>query len=436
MGSDRNNRGCPGTAGRVSFGRISLCGVFTFLALCVSVGPVSALVIRDGDGTGNTSAPRNDPGWLNVGNYRGATGIYLGNRWGLTANHVDPGRSGGSIDLNGTMYNSTGAYLQLKNPTGQGLSTFTDLLLFRIDAAPPGLPDLSISSTPPPVAGAGAVVTMIGAGRDRATDLTLWQRSGSGAGMTWTEVTSGGNESGYKTLSSKTKRWGQNRLNDNDQVINYGRGDVITLLTDFDSSGGSGNEAQGVAGDSGGAVFYKKKGDWELTGVMLAVGQPSTWFNSPNPVFNSLFENVTYSADLSSYATQITPLVNPTPGDMNADGVVNLDDALWFITALTNSDKYLAQFFFADSFADIVRYGDIDGSGIFDLGDLEPFNAMLSGSSFVVAQTVPEPSTISLTDVLLTGNPIIIPEPATLTLAAFALLGLAYARRRRRPPPT
>ena len=96
----------------------------------------------------------------------------------------------------------------------------------------------------------------------------------------------------------------------------------------------------------------------------------------------------------------------PEPSDMNQDGNITAADVPLFILALTNRAAYDEMYPTVD--ADLV--GDIDGSGTFDLGDTGPFSALLGGPASAIAETVPEPS--------------------ALTLAAFALLGLAYARRR------
>ena len=60
--------------------------VFT-LTLLLTV-PAAALVLESGDGQGNTTPPADDPGWAYVGRVSGPSGIYLGNGWMLTANHV------------------------------------------------------------------------------------------------------------------------------------------------------------------------------------------------------------------------------------------------------------------------------------------------------------------------------------------------------------
>ena len=58
-----------------------------------------ALIIN---GAANATAPTSDPGWSNVGTLGGASCVYLGNGWVLTAGHVGEG----TVNLNGTAYNA------------------------------------------------------------------------------------------------------------------------------------------------------------------------------------------------------------------------------------------------------------------------------------------------------------------------------------------
>jgi hypothetical protein len=83
----------------VRLARLAVAAVL--LAACQ--GPprtARAVVIDTISGTGNTSAPADDPGWKNVGVRGIGTGVYLGNDWVLTAYHV----GGGSIVLGGGTY--------------------------------------------------------------------------------------------------------------------------------------------------------------------------------------------------------------------------------------------------------------------------------------------------------------------------------------------
>ena len=87
------------------------------LALVLALGscltwPARAVIIDSGDGTGNTSAPADDPGWAHVGNRGGLTAIYLGNGWVLTANHVGIG----DVTFDGILYPAVAdSYIRLEN---------------------------------------------------------------------------------------------------------------------------------------------------------------------------------------------------------------------------------------------------------------------------------------------------------------------------------
>ena len=70
------------------------------------------MVIDTEFGTGNTNAPADDPGWANVGVLGIGNGVYLGDRWVLTAAHV----GAGEIVLAGTTYAAEdGSAVQLTN---------------------------------------------------------------------------------------------------------------------------------------------------------------------------------------------------------------------------------------------------------------------------------------------------------------------------------
>ena len=80
-------------------------------------------------------------------------------------------------------------------------------------------------------------------------------------------------------------------------------------LLDFDRVGGAGDdEMQAVAGDSGGGLFYKNGTDWELAGILMAVGT-----SSGQPDDTAVYGNLTHAADLSRYRDQIVAII-PEPG--------------------------------------------------------------------------------------------------------------------------
>jgi hypothetical protein len=266
----------------------------------------TAVVINSATGTGNTNAPADDPGWLNIGFLGVGTGIYLGEGWVLTASHV----GAGTISLAGVSYAPlAGTTVQLTN-NSPGKTAFTDLIMFRLASTPAGLGTLTLASSAPTL---GTPVTMIGAGRDRGA-FTKWNVNTGTTPWTWTEVPSGGNAAGYQTLSTRTVRWGTNTIASQDVWINVPGSsntpvDVKTFATTFTDLIAAGDEAQASFGDSGGAVFAKNGSSWELGGVMIAIGGFS---GQPTAGETPVYGNLTYSADISSYASQIMSII-PEP---------------------------------------------------------------------------------------------------------------------------
>ena len=110
----------------------------------------------------------------------------------------------------------------------------------------------------------------------------------------------------------------------------------------------------------------------------------------------------TNAGGVDAFVAKFTDLPN-FPGDMNGDGNVTLTDAPLLIEALVNRPAYDAHLFPVN--ADIN--GDVNQDGIFDTGDVAAFSALLGGPASAAT----------------------IPEPSTLILATFALLG--HGRRRR-----
>jgi hypothetical protein len=308
-----------------------------FVAILASVNAPReqawALVVAPPTTNKNISAPADDPGWKNVGD----RGIYLGNQWVLTANHVGAGTT--VFPGVGTFAAAPGSSVRLQNPMGQGLTTDTDLLLFRL-AGDPGLPTLSIASSTPAV---GEALVLIGDGGavTPSTAATHWHVTGSSPNFTWTEVLSGGNAHGY-TSNASGKLWGTNRVEDDEAislildpkhmpdadhtiVVNTGSGAVISLFTDFDDPGDSGSdamasEAQALTGDSGSAIFSKENGNWVLAAVTHAI---MTFEDQPMAGLTAVYGNLTLGADLASYRNQIlTVTAIPEAGALKLVGVL------------------------------------------------------------------------------------------------------------------
>lgn len=280
--------------------------------LVLTVLTANAQAVLVAGTTGNTSAPGDDPGWANVGSCNSASAIYLGNRWVLTAYHVNAG--GFPVVFGANTYTVSSPLIRLTNNGASGMSAQTDLVVFQINADP-GLPPLMVSASAPVL---GDDLVMIGNGLNRQASRTFWQAtmvSGDNNDV-WLETTGVHNLEGYKAGIGATTRWGTNDAEFVNVNVNYGVGDVRSMLSLFhDDPAGRPNEAQGMTGDSGGAAYHKNGAQWELSGVMLAVGTAGnpTYFDNPPPDTAVFGQHVTVMADLSFYRDQIVALTIPEP---------------------------------------------------------------------------------------------------------------------------
>jgi len=222
----------------------------------------------------NTRAPASDPGWANVGTRSETTAIYLGNGWVITAAHV----GAGDAVFGGVSYRALPASaIQLGADTKPPRP---DLIVFRVEPRPK-LPSLRIRPTPP---GVGDAVVLVGAGRER------------GEPITWNGLT------GWAWSPQGALRWGTNRVFSTGIEVGVGSVRTPAFAMRFDA-GETPYEAQAALGDSGGAVFIRRAGRFELAGVMIAV---ATY--SDQPIATSFFGNLTTAADLSVFRGALTAL--------------------------------------------------------------------------------------------------------------------------------
>ena len=255
-----------------------LASIASALALGLA-SAASAVIIDSGDGTGNTTAPVPDPGWSNVGTRGDKTAVYVGGRFVLTANHNGPG----NIVLGGVTYTYVpGTAVQLDNGDG----TYADLAMFEIYPAPP-LPALPIASQSPAT---GAQQILVGNGRNRGSAITFDPNGPLPPDPVH----------GYDWGSGQTMRWGTNSVIDTQRIDLIDATQTMAIQTAFDEAG-SAHEAQAAVGDSGGAAFAWNGSQWQLAGILFAVGAPY----SNQPAETSLYGNLTFSADLSFYRNQI-----------------------------------------------------------------------------------------------------------------------------------
>lgn len=284
----------------------------TVAALCL-VFPMTASAVHVMGNTPNNTAPVDDPGFANIGTLNGATAVYLGNGWVLTASHV----GAGTVTLGGVPYAQLSAPIQLTNQGAGGMTANTDMILFQI-TVPPLLPALNIRASSP---GSGDDLVMIGNGvnqnaaRDKWTVTTVPNPEPNPPNEDndiWTPDPAGTVQT-FGSPGGNTIRWGTNNIEGIGDV-NSAFGTVRSIASLFNDTPGKPNEAQAVLGDSGSGVFWKNGGSWELAGMTYAVGNNNSYDNIPGGNTTSIVNSsITFMADLSFYRSQILSII-PEPG--------------------------------------------------------------------------------------------------------------------------
>lgn len=383
------------------------CCAAVLLVVGALVAPAGAVVIATGSDTPNLLPPGNDPGWDNVGRVGNASGVYLGNRWVITANHVN----GGSLRLSDGREFAATVGTSARLPA-VGASQNPDLRIFRL-AEDPGLPSLSIATAAPSV---GEKVMMIGAGVDRATQLHGWQPSL----FQWNEVPlRNATFLGFSLLSTSHMRWGLNYV---DSASTLRADQTFEFSTSFDRPSVP-FEAQAVLGDSGGGVFHLNDGAWELAGLMLTV---QLLGNQPGGTV--VFGDRTFVGDLAQYRTLIMTAINRAEPlwqnqvnifDVNHSGRVEPRDFLLLANELQQSGSRSLEG--APGASDLLF--DVNGDYNLTAADaLEIANALTGGTA--------NPATASVSGVNFVS------EPSSAALAAVGLVLAAVAgrlaRRRKR----
>jgi hypothetical protein len=272
----------------------ALMGLAVVLTLAWGA-PAGAVIIASGDGTGNTSAPPDNPGWAHVARCSYATSVYIGDGWILTANHVPSG----DVTIEGVLYRRVPGSDVTLDPA--------DLKLFQIESDP-GLPPLPIAAGPP----AGEVI-MIGKGRNRGDPIYDFDPSPD--------------LDGWDFAVGSTIRWGTNEVESVSVEYPLGTG-IFFFTSDFSGpSGGTDHECQVVSGDSGGPVFAENDGEWELAGIQIT---QATLPGQENPPQSALFGNESWSAQLSHYRAQILDVVADMACndgfDQDGDGLIDYPD--------------------------------------------------------------------------------------------------------------
>ncbi len=294
----------------MKFTAIAMKFTATAVALALwGAAPAAAVIIDSGDGTGNVSPPAppaDDPGFDNVG-IRGAglSAVYLGYGWVLASSHGGTG----DVNLGGTVYTTVpNSFVRIVHDS----PIYADLRAYQITPKPP-LEALEIRADPIPDPGTTTTeVVMIGNGRDRGAayeyvnECACPPNCPPGSCVNETD--------GYLWDTSKSIRWGKNLIAAliPDLIPDGSAFTTDSFATTFDRGvAEADHECQAAIGDSGGAVFIQNGAIWELAGIMYAeevfVDQPDL----PTVLNSAIYENRTFSADLSSYRDQILAAVLP-----------------------------------------------------------------------------------------------------------------------------
>jgi len=311
----------------------------SFILLLIAFGAgstASAVVLKAGDGSGNESAPDDDPGFANAGRVGVGSGIYLGNRWVLTANHV----GARSITFGSQTFEPVpGESTRIRNPAGSGLSPSTDMILFRLTEEPE-LPDLRIGCRTPR---SGEQLVLVGHGRNRDEAISAWDvQVGPGPrDDVWTPTanTAVADQVGFRTESARILRWGLAPLRNATKAVNTQRnGQVISIETTFPRLGSRPHLSRAVTGDSGGPVFHKNGDFWELVGMIHGVTPNKE--NQPGGSATVLLGTSTFSANLLSYEDELRAVAafGPARSDFNADGDIDATDIDRIFAAVNDRD--------------------------------------------------------------------------------------------------
>ena len=220
----------------------------------------------------NLTNPGNGLPWENVVQMRSdsgpiGTGVYLGNRYVLTAGHVGPLTSVkvGFLDY------------QLESSTPISIGT-ADMKLVRL-ASDPGLNGVRLNTNP---SGDTGNSYLVGYGVGRASSSLL-----SSSPVTWGDS------------STALKRWGTNLVDGTIAGVQVGGYTSDLLRTQFNSNAGA-NEAALTIYDSGSALFRQIGSDWYLVGLGAYV--QNSGYSLASTQFNSKDSDDSYFIRISSYA--------------------------------------------------------------------------------------------------------------------------------------
>ncbi|MCX6978597.1 MAG: trypsin-like serine protease [Verrucomicrobia bacterium] len=203
----------------------------------------------------NTTPPANGSPWYNLVQFgqNNASGVYLGNGYVLTANHVSMVDSG--LVINGVSYNRDLSFTPLQITENEGTTAYADsvdLKLIKIFGSPP-LPVLQSLPLNFSTTDVNLTSTIMGWGVGKGSII-------SNQGWLW-----GGD-------NTRAQRWGTSTTASSSSTATYSGYQYDALRTYFYRAYGS-TTAEIAIGDSGGGLFQKFSNTWKLSGITTTVLQ-------------------------------------------------------------------------------------------------------------------------------------------------------------------
>ncbi len=261
--------------------------VLLVVALTLLAARAEALILIGDDESNNLVAPANGAPWDHVAfiGPGSGTGVYLGNGFLLTANHVGLG----SIFLNGNTYSLDSSF----GSGGAEQIGGADIKLLRI-IGDPGLSALPIIGASDHDLNKASTLIGWGVGRGATVPNQGWQ---------WGDA------------STEQERWGTNVTLSTADTTSLAPAEA--LLTSFSRNGGP-EEAQLTLIDSGSGLFQQFGGVWKLagTGVDVTTGGEALYDNNPNTAGDQ--PDFSYFVRLTDYRDQINSVIAtanvPEPG--------------------------------------------------------------------------------------------------------------------------
>ena len=248
------------------------------LGLFSALKPVQAIVFFSQGNAANLDNPGVGLPWDNVVQMRNesgpiGTGVYLGNRYVLTAGHVGPLTSVkvGFVD-----------YLLDSSPA-VAIGT-ADMKLVRL-ASDPGLSGVRLNTNP---LGDGGNSYLVGYGVGRSSSSLL-----GSSPVTWGDS------------STAIKRWGTNFVDGAIAGVQVGGYTSDLLRTQFNSNAG-GSEAALTIYDSGSALFRQIGSEWYLVGIGAYV--QNSGYSLASTQFNSNESDDSYFIRISSYSNAVNQI--------------------------------------------------------------------------------------------------------------------------------